>query len=67
MRKIEIRKGRTYVEVNSTMIPEEYTTQSMEANNPNRQEELEEERKQHRATILKKCKKKCKNCSCDKK
>jgi hypothetical protein len=51
-RVIEI-EGRRYVEVFSTMVPEELTREYMDRTNPNRDAEIEAERAAHRATIPK--------------
>jgi len=43
--------GQTYIEIAGTMVPEELTSDYMYRINPNRDAEIEEERKAHRATI----------------
>lgn len=51
--KKTIVDGKSYIEIMGTIVPEELTIDYMNRINPNRDVEIEEERKAHRATIPK--------------
>jgi hypothetical protein len=51
MQKIVVMDGKRYAEIGGCMVPEELTSDYMYRINPNRDAEIEEERKAHRATI----------------